>query len=115
LFGRAGRTPNLRRLGPRFGQGIPPPVPSESLRRSGFCAKEELTTLDTGRDGYRREGWVVGTRSIAPCPPHGPMMFSAVERRAYVARCLRCGLRGPTGEDGVDAKRAFEEAFEEAR
>jgi len=41
------------------------------------------------------------------------MMVSAVERRAYVARCLRCGLSGPIGEDGVDAKRAFDEAFEE--
>ncbi len=46
-------------------------------------------------------------------PPHGPMMVAAVERRAYVARCLRCGLSGPTREDGVDAKRAFDEAFEE--
>lgn len=41
------------------------------------------------------------------------MMVAAVERRAYVARCLRCGLNGPMGEDGVDAKRAFDEAFEE--
>lgn len=41
------------------------------------------------------------------------MMEAAVERRAYVARCLRCGLSGPTGEDETDAKRAFEKAFEE--
>ena len=33
------------------------------------------------------------------------MMEAVVERRAYVARCLRCGLSGPTGEDGTDAKR----------
>ena len=31
-------------------------------------------------------------------------MVVAVERRAYIARCLRCGLSGPTGEDGTDAK-----------
>ncbi len=57
----------------------------------------------------------MGMRRIGPCPPHGPIMVSAVERRAYVARCLRCGLSGPLGEDGVEAKRAFDEAFEEAR
>ncbi len=74
---------------------------------------EELTILDIGRDVYRGEDPVVGKRRIGPCPPHGPMMVAAVERRAYVARCLRCGLSGPTREDGVDAKRAFDEAFEE--
>jgi hypothetical protein len=41
------------------------------------------------------------------------MMVAAVERRAYVARCLRCGLSGPAREEGVDAKQAFVEAFEE--
>ena len=66
--------------------------------------------LNTGRDGVRREGSVVGKRSIGPCPPHGPMMVAAVERNAYVARCLRCGLSGPARGDGVDAKRAFEDA-----
>jgi hypothetical protein len=68
--------------------------------------------LDIGRDGYRHQGSVAGTRSIGPCPPHGPMMVSAVERRVYVARCMRCGLSGPTREEGVDAKQAFDEAFE---
>ncbi len=43
------------------------------------------------------------------------MMVAAVERRAYVARCMRCGLSGPAREDGVDAKQAFEAAFEEGR
>ncbi len=66
--------------------------------------------LDNGWDDYRREGSVVGKRSIGPCPPHGPMMFSAVGRKAYVARCLRCGLSGPSRDDGVDAKRALEDA-----
>ncbi len=47
-----------------------------------------------------------------PCPPHGPLMIAAVEKRAYVARCLRCGLSGPRRGDGRDAKRAFDEAFE---
>jgi hypothetical protein len=65
--------------------------------------------LDTGRDGVSREGWVVGKRSIGPCPPHGPMMVAVVERNAYVARCLRCGLSGPARGDGVDAKRALED------
>jgi hypothetical protein len=65
--------------------------------------------LDNGRDGYRREGSAVGTRSIGPCPPHGTMMVAAIERRSYVARCLRCGLSGPTRGDGVDAKRALED------
>jgi hypothetical protein len=41
------------------------------------------------------------------------MMVAAVERRVYGYRCLRCGLSGPTGEGGVNAKRAFEKAFEE--
>jgi hypothetical protein len=41
------------------------------------------------------------------------MMVAAVERRGYVARCLRCGLSGPAREEGVDAKQAFDEAFEE--
>src|ERR671916_2716691 len=83
--------------------GHPPPVPAEPLLCSRLPAKEELTILDTERDGYRREGSVVGTRSIGPCPPHGPMMVAAVGRRVYVARCLRCGLSGPAREEGVDA------------
>ena len=66
--------------------------------------------LDTGWDDYRREGSVVGKRSIGPCPPHGPIMFSAVERKAYVARCLRCGLSGPARSDGVEAQRALGDA-----
>jgi hypothetical protein len=37
------------------------------------------------------------------------MMVAAVEWRVYGFRCLRCGLSCPPGEDGVDAKRAFEE------
>ena len=41
------------------------------------------------------------------------MMVAAVGRRAYVARCLRCGLSGPAREEGVDAKQAFDEALEE--
>jgi len=44
---------------------------------------------------------------------YGPMMVAAVERRVYVARCLRCGRSGPAHEDGVDAKQAFEDTFEE--
>jgi len=32
------------------------------------------------------------------------MMVAAVERRVYVAQCMRCGLSGPTREEGGDAK-----------
>jgi hypothetical protein len=39
-------------------------------------------------------------------------MVAAVERRAYVAGCLRCRRSCPAREDGVDAKQAFEEDFE---
>lgn len=63
--------------------------------------------LDTRWDDYRREDPVIGKRSIGPCPPHGPIMFSAVERKAYVARCLRCGLSSPARSDGVEAQRAL--------
>ena len=41
---------------------------------------------------------------------YGPMMVAAVERRVYVARC---GRSGPAHEDGVNAKQAFEDTFEE--
>ncbi len=40
------------------------------------------------------------------------MMVTAVGRKAYVARCMRCGLSGPTREEGIDAKQAFDKAFE---
>jgi hypothetical protein len=46
-----------------------------------------------------------------PCPPHGPILIQAVDKRAYVASCLACGLEGPELEDGWDAKLAFDEAF----
>ena len=71
--------------------------------------------MDIAPYGHRPEGPVVGKRRIGPCPPHGPMMVAAEERKAYVARCLRCGLSGPTREDGADAKRAFDKTFEEGR
>src|SRR3712207_2380958 len=29
-----------------------------------------------------------------PCPPHGPILIQAVDKRAYVASCLACGLEG---------------------
>jgi hypothetical protein len=90
--------------------GHTPPVPAGPLLCSGLSAKEELIISDTGRDGYRREGSVVGKRRIGPCPPHGPMMVAAVGRNAYVARCPRCGLSGPQRGDGVDAKRALRDA-----
>jgi hypothetical protein len=112
-FSRVVRTHNPRRLGLEVRSGHPPPVPAEPLLCSRLSAKEELTLLETGRDGYRREGSVVGMRGIGTCPPHRPMMVAAVERRVCVARCLRCGCSGPAREDGVDAKQAFEEAFEE--
>jgi hypothetical protein len=45
------------------------------------------------------------------CPPHGPILIQAVDKRAYVASCLACGLKGPELEDGWDAKLAFDETF----
>ncbi len=74
---------------------------------------KEVMTLDKGREGHRREGSVVGKRSIGPCPPHGPMIVARAERGVCVARCLKCGLSGPARGDGVDAKRALEDASRE--
>lgn len=65
--------------------------------------------MGIGWSGYERER---PTGRCRPCPPHGPMMVSAVEWESYVARCMRCGLSGPAREDGVAAKQAFDEAFE---
>jgi hypothetical protein len=44
------------------------------------------------------------------CPPHSPILVQAVGEGAYVASCLACGLAGPEREDGLVAKRSFDEA-----
>jgi hypothetical protein len=43
------------------------------------------------------------------------MMVAIPERRAYVTRCMRCGLRGSSCEDGVDVKQTSYEAWKEWR
>jgi hypothetical protein len=53
---------------------------------------------------------VPGDKRGKQCPPHGPLLAEAVEEGVYVTRCLRCGMTGPPQEDGVEAKRAFEES-----
>ena len=46
------------------------------------------------------------------CPPHGPHMIDAVdEGLSYVARCLKCGLVGPTCKDAQEAKLAFDQLW----
>ena len=50
-------------------------------------------------------------RREMPCPPHGPILIKAVEKREYAASCLTCGLEGPKLEDGWDAKLALDKAF----
>ncbi len=48
---------------------------------------------------------------------HSPrsMMVAVPERRAYIARCMRCGLSGSTREDGVDVKQTSYETCKEWR
>lgn len=46
------------------------------------------------------------------CPPHGPLMVSAIEKGVYVTSCLVCGAMGPQRNDGWEAKLAFDEALQ---
>jgi hypothetical protein len=62
-------------------------------------------------EGYPGQGRA-GERKDESCPPHGPLLVEAVRAGSYVARCLACGLRGPVREDGVEAKRAFDEIIQ---
>jgi hypothetical protein len=68
-------------------------------------------TMERGisREPKRTKAEFSGHRK--PCPPHGPILIQAVDKRAYVASCLACGLEGPELEDGWEAKLAFDEAF----
>jgi len=46
------------------------------------------------------------------CPPHGPHLVDGAKDGAYRVRCLGCGLVGPVREDSMEAKMAFDEAWE---
>jgi hypothetical protein len=43
------------------------------------------------------------------------MTVAVPERRAYIARCMRCGSSGSTREDGVDVKQTSYETCKEWR
>lgn len=50
-------------------------------------------------------------RERKPCPPHGPYVVDAAGDGSYVAHCLVCGLEGPSGEDVMQAKLAFDQKW----
>jgi hypothetical protein len=50
-------------------------------------------------------------RSRNGCPPHGPHLVNTVEEDLYEARCLNCGLVGPTRKDPLAAKLAFDQRW----
>jgi len=41
---------------------------------------------------------VTRRRGCKGCPPHGPHLVDAAREGLYVARCLACGLAGPSAE-----------------
>jgi hypothetical protein len=43
-----------------------------------------------------------------PCPPHGVIVVESSFEGYYMASCLVCGLEGPTREDALRAKLAFD-------
>jgi hypothetical protein len=61
---------------------------------------------------YTHNGTVGRGRNI--CPPHGPHLVHLLKEGSYVVQCLGCGLEGAERKNSLEAKRAFDEAFDEA-
>jgi hypothetical protein len=82
-----------------------------SARKYSDTPRKRKETMESDVSTHPLRSKAEVGRPEMSCPPHGPILIKAVEKRAYSASCLSCGLEGPKQEDGWDAKLAFDEAF----
>jgi hypothetical protein len=82
-----------------------------SARKYAATPRKRKETMESDISSHPLRTKAEAASPEMPCPPHGPILIKAVEKSAYSASCLACGLEGPKREDGWDAKLAFDEAF----